>query len=133
MRRICLITMALLLAAALFALHAAAAEPKKDAKKDTPLLPQAPEKYLKQPNPVATDAEAYKIGERIYVTKCARCHEADDDGDRRGPDLNTAEVKTAAPGALYWVLEKGSGDMPSFAKYPDKYRWQVVTYLQTRK
>ncbi|HWK30473.1 MAG TPA: cytochrome c [Terriglobales bacterium] len=128
MRRICLITMAVLLAAALFALHAAAAEPKKD----KPLLPQAPEKYVKLPNP-ATDAEAYKIGERIYVTKCARCHEADDDGERRGPDLNTVEVKTAAPGALYWVLEKGSGDMPSFAKYPDKYRWQVVTYLQSRK
>jgi mono/diheme cytochrome c family protein len=132
MRRICLITIAVLLAAALFALHAAAAEPKKDAKKDKPLLPQAPEKYVKLPNP-ATDAEAFTIGERIYVTKCARCHEADDDGERRGPDLSTAEVKSAAPGALYWVLEKGSGDMPSFAKYPDKYRWQVVTYLQTRK
>lgn len=128
MRRICLITIISLLAAALFAVHAAGAE-----KNEKPLLPQAPEKYAKLPNPVANDAEAYKIGERIYVTKCARCHEADDDGDRRGPDLNTAEVKTAAPGALYWVLEKGSGDMPSFAKYPDKYRWQVVTYLQSRK
>lgn len=128
MRRFCLITICSLLAAALFAVHAAAAE-----KKNKPLLPEAPEKYATLPNPVAHDAEAYKIGERIYVTKCARCHEADDDGDRRGPDLNTAEIKTAAPGALYWVLEKGSGDMPSFAKYPDKYRWQVVTYLQTCK
>lgn len=126
MRRICLIVACALLTAALFALHASGAEKK-------PLLPQAPEKYAQRQNPVANDAEAYKIGERIYVTKCARCHEADDDGERRAPDLNTAEVKGAAPGALYWVLEKGSGDMPSFAMYPDKYRWQVVTYLQQRK
>jgi mono/diheme cytochrome c family protein len=126
MRRSCLIVAGALLTAALFALHASGAEKK-------PLLPQAPEKYANRTNPVANDPEAYKIGERIYMTKCARCHEADDDGERRGPDLNTAEVKGAAPGALYWVLEKGSGDMPSFAKYPDKYRWQVVTYLQQRK
>lgn len=97
-----------------------------------PLLPQAPEKYLRMTNPVAGDPEAIKIGERIYTMKCAKCHELDEDGERRGPDLKTDEVRNAAPGALYWVLEKGSGDMPSFAKYPDKYRWQLVSYLQRK-
>src|SRR3954447_11686851 len=80
-----------------------------------PLLPQAPEKYARMANPVPADPEAIKIGERIYTMKCAKCHELDDDGERRGPDLSADEVKNAAPGALYWVLEKGSGDMPSFA------------------
>jgi mono/diheme cytochrome c family protein len=98
-----------------------------------PLLPQAPAKYTQMTNPAANDPEAYQVGERIYTMKCAKCHELDDEGERRGPDLSTAEVKNAAPGALYWVLEKGNGDMPSFAKYPDKYRWQLVTYLQQRK
>ena len=98
-----------------------------------PLLPQAPAKYTQMTNPSANDPEAYKTGERMYTMKCAKCHELDDEGERRGPDLSTAEVKNAAPGALYWVLEKGSGDMPSFARYPDKYRWQLVTYLQQRK
>ena len=97
-----------------------------------PLLPQAPEKYLRMTNPVTADPEATKIGERIYTLKCAKCHELDDDGERRGPDLKTDEVRNAAPGALYWVLEKGSGDMPSFAKYQDKYRWQLVCYLQRK-
>jgi mono/diheme cytochrome c family protein len=98
-----------------------------------PLLPQTPTKYTQMTNPVANDPEAYQIGERIYTLKCAKCHEQDDEGERRGPDLSTAEVKSAPPGALYWVLEKGNGDMPSFAKYPDNYRWQLVTYLQRRK
>src|SRR5690348_8324219 len=71
-----------------------------------PLLPQAPAKYTQMANPVANDPEAFKTGERIYTMKCAKCHELDDEGERRGPDLSTAEIKNAMPGALYWVLEK---------------------------
>lgn len=97
-----------------------------------PLLEQAPKKYVSLANPVSKDAEAFQTGKRIYTMKCAKCHETNRGGDRRGPALDTAEIKTAAPGTLYWVLEKGSGDMPSFAKYPDKYRWQLVTFLQQR-
>lgn len=108
-----------------FGVNAAQAEKKK-------LLAAAPQKYVAMPNPVAQDAEAFEIGRRIYTLKCAKCHELDDHGERQGPDLAADEVKQAAPGTLYWVLEKGSGDMPSFAKYPDKYRWQLVTYLQKR-
>jgi mono/diheme cytochrome c family protein len=98
-----------------------------------PLLPQAPEKYVRMANPFAKDPEAYNTGEKIYRSKCARCHEPENDADRGAPSLNVLEVKTAAPGSIYWVLEKGSSDMPSFSRYPEKYRWHLVTFLQERK
>ena len=100
---------------------------------DKPLLPTAPAKYVQMTNPVATQAQAFADGEKIYKAKCARCHEPGTSGDRRGPALNVPEVRAAAPGALYWVLEKGNSDMPSFAQFPAKHRWSVVTYLQRRQ
>jgi mono/diheme cytochrome c family protein len=125
MKRVFTLSLCVSLLGTIFCVVSARADKK-------PLL-QAPAKYTQMTNPAANDPEAYQVGERIYTMKCAKCHELDDEGERRGPDLSTAEVKNAAPGALYWVLEKGNGDMPSFAKYPDKYRWQLVTYLQQRK
>lgn len=97
-----------------------------------PLLPKVPEKYLRMRNPVADDRDAFASGERIYRAKCARCHEPGKSGGAQAPDLNVPEIKTAAPGALYWVIEKGNSDMPSFARFPAKYRWALVTYLQKR-
>lgn len=98
-----------------------------------PLIPQAPKKYVSMSNPFANDPEAYATGEKIYHSHCARCHEPEKEANRRAPALNVTEVKAAAPGAIYWVLEKGSRDMPSFARYPEKYRWHLVTFLQGRK
>lgn len=96
------------------------------------LLSQAPQKYSRMANPLQEDASGRETGRRIYATKCAKCHETDRHGERRAPALDSAEVRNAAPGALYWVLEKGGGDMPSFAKYPAQYRWQLVTFLKGR-
>ena len=110
---------------AVIAAHGAAGDQKR-------LLPQAPEKYLRMVNPQAESPRAFADGGKIYRAKCARCHELSTSGERRGPDLNVREVKQAAPGTLYWVLEKGNDDMPSFARFPEKYRWAVVTYLQRR-
>lgn len=94
----------------------------------------APEKYSSILNPFASDADAKEIGERIYVGNCSKCHEENRRGQRKGPSLNRPEIQNAAPGALFWVLEKGDQNrgMPSFARFPEKYRWQVVTYLQSR-
>jgi mono/diheme cytochrome c family protein len=97
-----------------------------------PLITQAPEKYVRMVNPVADDPEAYAVGEKLFKAKCVRCHEPANEADRRAPSLAVPEVKNAPPGALYWVLEKGSSDMPSFARYPEKLRWHLVTYLQKR-
>lgn len=97
------------------------------------LLPKVPEKYLRMRNPVESDKESFVSGERIYRAKCARCHEPGSHGERRGPDLDVPEIKNAPPGAVLWVIEAGNKDMPSFARFPAKYRWALVTYLQKRE
>ena len=94
----------------------------------------APAKYAAIANPYAGDASAREIGARIYAGNCAKCHEEDRQGRRIGPALNGPEIRNAAPGTLFWVLEKGDQrrGMPSYARFPEKYRWQIVTYLQNR-
>lgn len=100
-----------------------------------PLHLEAPDNYVSLQNPFAEDAEARQMGERIYFSKCAKCHEPKDDRSSEGPSLDTPEIKAAPAGSLYWVLEKGDQrkGMPSFAKLPEKYRWHVITFLQWKK
>lgn len=99
-----------------------------------PLYAAAPARYLQAANPYSGSAEAWTVGERIYAARCAECHE-EKAGKRRAPALDREDIRTAPAGALFWVLEKGElrAGMPSFAKLPDKYRWQLVAFLQERK
>lgn len=94
----------------------------------------APAKYAAVANPYAGDPAASEMGSRIYMGNCAKCHEEDRHGKRKGPALEGPEIRNAPPGALFWVLEKGDQrrGMPSFARFPEKYRWQLVTFLQSR-
>ncbi len=120
----------LVLAAALVFAHLLPAQAERK-----PLYTFAPSRYAARMNPYQGDSQAAKVGERIYRSQCEKCHEVNPSGLRKGADLHRKEIVQAPPGALFWVIEKGDfrRGMPSFARIPEKYRWQVVAFLQDRK
>lgn len=84
-------------------------------------------------NPYAGQKDAAKAGEKLYQRYCSSCHGADAAGIDRSPSLHSPTVKSAAPGALYWLMRNGSlkRGMPSWSSLPPEQRWQLVTWLKS--
>ena len=99
------------------------------------LLQQAPAKSMAMSNPLTDQERAQKAGAKLYARECASCHGMNGAGIGKSPPLNRPDIYQAAPGALFWVLRNGSlrSGMPSFAHLPDPQRWQIVTYLKSRR
>jgi mono/diheme cytochrome c family protein len=85
-----------------------------------------------QRNPLAGSEPARLAGAKLYARECAACHGRNREGRGNALPLDQAEVREAAPGALFWVLRNGSlrRGMPSFAHLPEPQRWQIITFLQ---
>src|SRR5262249_42084450 len=61
----------------------------------------------------------------------AECHGPEGRGSDRAPSLQTALVRDAPPGTLFWFLTNGNlrHGMPSWSRLPSERRWQLVRYL----
>ena len=96
-------------------------------------IAKAPDNARAKHNPFESDPEAIAAGRKLFEQHCAECHGRSAEGGRRGPSLRAAEVRQAAPGALFWILTNGvvRRGMPVWSKLPEAERWQLVTYLQT--
>ncbi len=90
-----------------------------------------------RPNPLANDSSAARAGAKIFAEHCAPCHGAEGEGKVQGksyrPNLHSDRIKQATPGELFWILTNGSlkKGMPSWSRFPEPMRWQVVTYLKS--
>ena len=98
---------------------------------------KVPAKDRGRPNPLAIDPDAAAGGAKIFAEHCAPCHGADAEGKVQGkhyrPNLHSDRVKQATPGELFWILTNGSlrNGMPSWSRFPEPERWQLVTYLKS--
>jgi len=95
------------------------------------LVQLAPAGSANMKNKMEGNVRARMAGAKLYQRECAACHGMNREGTGKAPGLDSAEVREAAPGALFWVLRNGSvrRGMPSFAHLPEAQRWQIVTYL----
>jgi mono/diheme cytochrome c family protein len=105
-------------------------------KKRDPLyaeIGKAPDKARTRENPFENDPEAVAAGGNLYEQHCAECHGIKAEGRKRGPSLLVAEVQSAEPGAIFWVLTNGvvRHGMPVWSKLPEPQRWQLVTFLKS--
>ena len=100
----------------------------------TPLQQQSSAPRASAPNPFAGNERARRAGAKLYRNECEACHGANREGYGKALPLTSAEVQSAAPGALFVVLTNGSlrRGMPSFASLPGPQRWQIVDYLKSR-
>ena len=102
-----------------------------------------PDKFMKMPNPIKSDAESLATGKSVWVKQCQSCHGKAGKGDGTKaaqlktvpPDLTKADVQSQPDGALFYKTEEGRDDMPAFKKkIADKDEvWSVINYMRTFK
>jgi mono/diheme cytochrome c family protein len=92
----------------------------------------APASTTQIKNPYSENTQAAATGKKLYAQNCAQCHGNNLRGMGPAPALDSAKVRTAKPGELFWFITTGnlSSGMPSWAKLPKQQRWQIVTFLQ---
>ena len=97
----------------------------------------------KKANPVKTSKESVSAGKTLYNQHCASCHGKQGLGDgnkaaqlKTHPgDFSTAAFQGQSDGSLFYKVDEGRGDMPSFKKkIPDANDvWDLVNYMRTLK
>lgn len=95
----------------------------------------APEEEAARKNPIAGDADAVAGGQKLFVRKCAECHNEDGSGVQDAPDIRVPEVQKQSDGSLFWKITNGNvrKGMPPFSRLPETQRWQIVSFLRTLK
>ena len=94
----------------------------------------APASAAELKNPYAGNASAAAGGKKLYNQNCAQCHGNNLQGMGPAPALESANVKNAKPGELFWFITNGNlnNGMPSWSNLPKQQRWQLVTFLETQ-
>lgn len=99
-----------------------------------------PPDYLSKVNPVKPTAESQAYAKKQYGWDCAMCH--GDNGDGKGDVAadqklqlrdyrDPAVLKAMSDGEIYYIIEKGKGQMPSEGDRakPDQI-WNLVIYIR---
>ena len=81
-----------------------------------------------------TEAADVRIGERLFLRFCGRCH-GDNAKGGIGPDLTTGRFRHGGSDeALFRVISEGVAGtemVPVLRNRPDQAIWQVITYLRS--
>jgi mono/diheme cytochrome c family protein len=102
-----------------------------------------PDAYIKKANPVKADAESLKAGKELWGKHCTSCHGKTGIGDGTKAakletelsDFTTDEVQKQTDGTLFYKIQEGRDEMPTFKKkIPDEEEiWQIINYVRTLK
>jgi mono/diheme cytochrome c family protein len=94
----------------------------------------APSSAAGMTNPYSGNANAAAGGKKLYAQNCAQCHGNNLQGMGPAPALESANVKSAKPGELFWFITNGNlnNGMPSWSNLPKQQRWQIVTFLESQ-
>jgi len=96
-------------------------------------ISKAPEKARAKRSPLEKDPDAVAAGRILFEQRCAECHGDTAEGGKKGPSLRAAEIQSAEPGAIFWILTNGvvRKGMPVWSKLPEPQRWQLVSYIKS--
>jgi len=103
----------------------------------------APAGDASKANPVKSSAESIAAGKDLFQKKCASCHGKTGLGDgSKASELKTepgnfskADFQSQSDGSLFYKIEEGREDMPSFKKkIEDKNDiWNTINFIRTLK
>lgn len=100
-----------------------------------------PQDAAQKENPVKSTADSIALGKKFYGFDCEMCHGKTGDGQgdlaadmkQKMPDFrDPAALKGRTDGELYYLIQKGEGDMPpegDRAKPEDL--WNLVNYVRS--
>lgn len=94
---------------------------------------RAPAETARRKNPLAGRPELAAGGAKLFRLQCIKCHGLSGEGLKKAADLQLAIVQNQPDGALFWKITNGNPDrgMPSFSRFPELQRWQLVLHLRT--
>jgi len=102
---------------------------------------RAPPAAANRPNPVAGNANATALGEKLYVANCLTCHGPTEHGDEPGavaleknPANLGARIKETGEkdGELFWKISEGRAPMITWKmSLSETQRWELVNYIKT--
>ena len=102
-----------------------------------------PDKYVKMSNPVKSSSESISDGKALWSQHCQSCHGKKGLGDgskaatlKTEPgDFSEADMQKQTDGSIFYKIEEGRKDMPSFKKkIPDGDDiWNLVNFVRTFK
>ncbi len=91
-------------------------------------------------NPLPYTMENLKRGRKVFNVFCAACHGSRGEGDGpvigpgrfpAPPSLNAEQARGLSDGAVYHIISRGTGKMPSYALMIDPgERWQAAMYVR---
>lgn len=92
-----------------------------------------PEDAAAVENPVEPTKESLQAGKSLYDLQCKACHDEQGKGDGliNAASLVSQDFQEQSDGAVYWKLQEGRGQMPSFAALPDEQLWNVINYVRS--
>lgn len=84
-------------------------------------------------NPVEPNKESIQAGKSLFDLQCIACHGEKGKGDGliKAANLTTEEIQEEPDGALFYRLQEGRGQMPSFKALPEEQLWNVINYIRT--
>jgi len=93
----------------------------------------APDSAQKMKNPYDEQPAAIATGKQLYAHNCLSCHGRTGEGAGNVPSLVDGKLETATAGEVFWFITKGDKEngMPSWAKLPEKQRWEIVSYVKS--
>jgi hypothetical protein len=84
-------------------------------------------------NPNEPNLESLEAGMALFNLQCKACH-----GDRclgdgliKSANLTTESFLAQPDGAIFWKLQHGRGQMPSFKALPEDQLWDVINYIRS--
>jgi mono/diheme cytochrome c family protein len=94
---------------------------------------RVPAEAAQRKNPLAERPELAAGGAKLFRFNCAQCHGTSGEGLKKAADLQLALVQQQPDGVLFWKITNGNPDrgMPSFSRFPEMQRWQLVLHLRT--
>ncbi len=99
----------------------------------------APKRDAAIENPIDRNEQSLSLGKTIYTEFCAHCHGVNGKGldskkiglKKRPPDLQKT-LKTHSNGDIFWKIETGRKEMPSFKDDLEKRDiWSVIHYIRS--
>ena len=93
----------------------------------------APASAAAMKDPYGHSASVTAAGQKAYAENCAQCHGKNLQGMGPAPALDTASVRNAKAGELFWFITNGKPEsgMPAWSSLPKNQRWEIVSYLQS--
>jgi len=84
-------------------------------------------------NPVDPTIESLESGMALFNVQCIACHGEKGLGDGliKAADLTTEAYLAQTDGSVFWKMQEGRGQMPSFRALPEDQLWDVINYVKS--